>query len=37
MIHDAQRQSHRNLRYVKWHLASMARYLGRYAVRLPRR
>lgn len=37
VIHDAQRQSHSNLRYLKWHLASMARYLGRYAGRLPRR
>ena len=36
VIHDAQRQSHRSLRYLKWHLASMARYLWRYAGRLPR-
>jgi hypothetical protein len=37
VIHDAQRRSHRNLRYLKWHLGSMARYLWRYAGRLPRR
>jgi GT2 family glycosyltransferase len=26
-IHDARRDSHRNLRHLRWHLASMARYL----------
>jgi N-acetylglucosaminyl-diphospho-decaprenol L-rhamnosyltransferase len=27
VIHDARRESRRNLRFAKWHLASMARYL----------
>jgi GT2 family glycosyltransferase len=36
VIHAAQRTSRRNLRYMKWHLASMVRYLGRYSGRLPR-
>ena len=26
VVHDARRESHRNLRYLRWHLASMARY-----------
>lgn len=26
VIHDARRSSHRNLRYLRWHLASMARF-----------
>lgn len=29
VIHDARRSSRRNLRYLRWHLASMARYLGK--------
>ncbi len=29
VIHDARRQSHRSLKYARWHLASMARYLAR--------
>ncbi len=36
VIHAAQRMSRRNLRYMKWHLTSMARYLGKYTGRLPR-
>ncbi|AGS20641.1 glycosyltransferase [Rhizobium etli] len=36
VIHAAQRASRRNLRYMKWHLTSMARYLGKYSLRLPR-
>ncbi len=36
VIHAAQRTSHRKLRYLKWHLTSMARYFGKYAWRLPR-
>ena len=27
VIHDARRTSHRSLRYLRWHLASMCRYL----------
>lgn len=26
VIHDARRESHRNVRYMKWHVASMARF-----------
>ncbi|MDT4866609.1 hypothetical protein FQZ97_1014710 [compost metagenome] len=35
VIHDAQRTSRRNLRYMRWHLASMARYLLKHWGRLP--
>ncbi len=30
VVHDAQRASHRNFQHMKWHLASMARYLRKY-------
>jgi len=33
--HDAQRKSHRDLRYLRWHLASMVRYFLKYMGRLP--
>lgn len=36
VIHDAQRASHRNLRYLKWHMSSMARYFRKHVGRLPR-
>jgi len=36
VVHDARRASHRNLRYLKWHLASLARYFAKHAGRLPR-
>lgn len=36
VVHDAQRTSRRDLRYMRWHAASMARYLGRHWLRLPR-
>lgn len=36
VIHDAQRDSHRSLRHLRWHLASMARYFWRHLGRLPR-
>ncbi|EMR46652.1 glycosyltransferase family 2 protein [Pseudomonas sp. DCB_CB] len=36
VIHDAQRASHRNLRFLKWHLTSMLRYYMSHAGRLPR-
>ncbi|MHC1745031.1 MAG: glycosyltransferase [Syntrophobacteraceae bacterium] len=29
VVHDARRDSHRDPRYLKWHLASMLRFLGR--------
>lgn len=35
VIHDAQRTSRRNLRYLRWHLASMARYFIKHWGRLP--
>lgn len=34
-IHDAQRASRRNLRYMRWHLFSMARYFAKHWLRLP--
>ena len=36
VIHDARRTSRRNLRYMKWHVASMARYFWKHWCRLPR-
>ncbi|MDD2466574.1 MAG: glycosyltransferase family 2 protein [Desulfobulbus sp.] len=35
VVHDAQRTSHRNFRYMRWHLASMARYFYKHWGRLP--
>jgi N-acetylglucosaminyl-diphospho-decaprenol L-rhamnosyltransferase len=35
VIHDARRASRRNLRYMRWHAGSMARYLGKHWLRLP--
>lgn len=35
VVHAAQRASRRNLRFMKWHLASMARYFLRHWGRLP--
>jgi GT2 family glycosyltransferase len=34
-IHHAQRASRRDLRHLRWHLASMMRYIARYWGRLP--
>jgi len=34
-IHDAQRASRRNLRHMRWHLRSMARYFAKHLGRLP--
>ncbi len=36
VIHDARRESHRNPRYLRWHLASLLRYLGKHWLRLPK-
>lgn len=36
VIHAAQRASHRNLRHMVWHLASMARYFRKSGLRLKR-
>jgi GT2 family glycosyltransferase len=35
VIHAAHRDSHRNWRFLRWHLASMARYFYKYFGRLP--
>lgn len=35
VIHAAQRESHRNWRFLRWHLASMARYFYKHLGRLP--
>ena len=35
VIHDARRDSHRKLRYLGWHVASMVRYFGKHWGRLP--
>jgi GT2 family glycosyltransferase len=35
VIHDARRMSHRNLRYIAWHLQSMMRYFATHIGRLP--
>lgn len=37
VIHEARRDSHRRLCYMRWHLVSMARYFYRHWGRLPRR
>ena len=34
VVHDAQRKSHRNLRYLRWHLCSAARYFFKHMGRL---
>lgn len=31
IVHDARRDSHRNLKYMFWHLSSILRYLGKHA------
>jgi N-acetylglucosaminyl-diphospho-decaprenol L-rhamnosyltransferase len=36
VIHFAQRQSRRNLRYMRWHIFSMFRYMVKHSWRLPR-
>jgi N-acetylglucosaminyl-diphospho-decaprenol L-rhamnosyltransferase len=36
VVHDARRDSHRSLRHLRWHLASMGRYFFKYWGRLPR-
>lgn len=35
VVHDARRTSHRNLRYLRWHLSSMLRFLLRFSGRMP--
>lgn len=35
VIHDARRASHRNLRYLRWHVSSLARYLSKHWLRFP--
>lgn len=36
VVHDARRDSHRSVRHLRWHLASMARYFLKHWGRLPR-
>ena len=36
VLHDARRASRRDFRYMRWHAASMARYLGKHWLRLPK-
>ena len=36
VVHDAQRTSRRQLRYMRWHVSSMARYFAKHWLRLPR-
>jgi len=36
IIHDAQRQSRKSLRYMKWHLNSMLRYFWKHFGRIPK-
>ena len=35
LVHDAQRESRRNLTYMRWHAAGMARYFFKHLGRLP--
>lgn len=35
VVHDARRESRRNLRFMRWHAESMLRYFWRYLGRLP--
>lgn len=36
VVHDARRDSHRSMRHLRWHLASIARYFVKHFGRLPR-
>ena len=36
LVHDAQRASRRNLRYMRWHATGMGRYFAKHLGRLPR-
>lgn len=35
VVHDARRASHRDMQHMRWHVASMLRYLWKYSGRLP--
>lgn len=37
VVHDAQRTSHRNFQYMKWHISSMVLYFWKHWRRLPKR
>ncbi|MHB1085898.1 MAG: glycosyltransferase [Thiobacillus sp.] len=37
VVHDARRASRRNLKFMRWHVASMGRYLIKHWLRLPNR
>lgn len=34
IVHDARRSSHRNIKYLRWHLGSMTRYMMKYKGRI---
>ena len=36
VVHDARRESHKNLKYLRWHLSSITRYFWKHWGRLPR-
>jgi hypothetical protein len=36
VVHDARRDSHRSLRHLRWHLASIGRYFCKHWGRLPK-
>lgn len=36
VVHDAQRTSRRQLRYMRWHVSSMVRYFAKHWLRLPK-
>ncbi|NWG88172.1 MAG: hypothetical protein HXY26_11815 [Hydrogenophilaceae bacterium] len=36
VIHDARRSSRRELRYLRWHISSLVRYLSKHWGRLPK-
>ena len=36
VVHEARRSSRQNLRYMRWHACSMARYFGKHWSRVPR-
>lgn len=37
VIHQAQRQSHKQLKYLRWHLSSMIRFFFKHSGRLPKK
>jgi len=37
VVHDARRSSHKDLKYFKWHITSVARFFLKHAMRFPKR